>query len=103
MTFGFIVFYKVKRMTPEEVQKAREEWSKFRRLTVREELAESPGGGGVRIVGEYSHCWGMPYSGFLVVESEDLKSFHEWWHKFRDLTRWYVDEVHTVISQKAEY
>ncbi|MEM1537609.1 MAG: hypothetical protein QXK12_06055 [Candidatus Nezhaarchaeales archaeon] len=102
VVFGFIIYYKVRQLTPEEVQRSRDEWVKFRRMTERELHLEEPGGGGVKVIGEYIHCWGAPYTGFLVVEGRDLKAFHDWWHKFRALTRWYVEEIHTVIGEKEE-
>jgi hypothetical protein len=56
----------------------------------------------VEIVAEYAHIWGTTYNGMITVESRDLSAFHDFWHRFRETTRWYVPETRTYIAQKEE-
>ena len=51
---------------------------------------------GIELVGEYIHAWGIEYNGFLLFES----SFLDWWSKFKDTIRWYVEQTHTVTARR---
>ena len=56
----------------------------------------------MEIVAEYAHVWGTTYNGMILVESRDLSAFHDFWHRFREATRWYVPQTMTYIAQKED-
>ena len=92
LTYAFIVFYRYRTMSMEEAEKAREFWTDFLK-------GEWPSD--VRIVGNYKYAWGTEWNGFLLIETESAHTFFEFWPKFRDKTRWYVDNTRTIIGQKT--
>ncbi len=92
-TYGFIVYYRLKSLTEEELRKSREDWLRV----INESWPTN-----LRIVGEYRHAWGTEWNGFFVLETEDPEVFFDWWPRFRDRTRWYVDNTRTVIGIKAQ-
>ena len=53
-----------------------------------------------RAVGEYIHAWGTEYNGFLLFEAESSDSFFDWWSKFKDTIRWYVEETDTIVARR---
>ena len=79
-------------MSEADKKKATSDWARFKK-TLSKELA---------IVAEYAHIWGTTYNGMILVESRDLSTFHDFWHRFREATRWYVPETRTYIAQKEE-
>ena len=93
MTYAFIVFYHLKPMTEEESLKAREFWIEFSQTDWPSELA---------IIGDYSYAWGSEWNGFLLIESENPEMFFDFWPKFRDKTRWYIDNTRTIIARKQD-
>ncbi|MHA1908650.1 MAG: hypothetical protein ACW98Y_15215 [Candidatus Thorarchaeota archaeon] len=93
MTFAFVVYYRFMKMTPEEAGKAKEFWSEFSRNDWPEEL---------RIIGDYRYAWGTEWNGFLLLETDNPQLFFDFWPRFRDKTRWYIDNTKTVIGQKRE-
>lgn len=93
MTYAFLVFYRHHLMTPEEAGKAREFWSEFTRESWPEQL---------QLIGDYKYAWGSDWNGFLLIESDNPQSFFEFWPVFRDKTRWYVENTHTIIAIKRE-
>ncbi len=92
LIFAFLIFYRVRPLTEADKKKAAQEWERFKKKTSKD----------VAIVGEYAHIWGTTYNGMVIVESRDLSAFHDFWHRFRETTRWYVPETRTYIAQKEE-
>jgi len=92
MIFAFLIFYRVRPLTEADKKKARIEWERFKKKLSKD----------VAIVGEYAHIWGTTYNGMIIVESRELSAFHDFWHQFRETTRWYVPESKTYIAQKEE-
>ncbi|OLE74156.1 hypothetical protein AUG19_09530 [archaeon 13_1_20CM_2_54_9] len=92
MIFAFMIFYRVRPLTEADKKKARTEWERFKKKLSKE----------VVIVGEYAHIWGTTYNGMIIIESRDLSAFHDFWHMFRETTRWYVPETKTYIAQREE-
>src|SRR3989304_2023639 len=92
MIFAFLIFYRVRPLTESDKKKAKVDWGRFKK-TVGKDVA---------IVGEYAHIWGTTYNGMIVVEARDLSAFHDFWHRFRETTRWYVPETKTLIAQREE-
>lgn len=90
MATTFLVFYKFKPMSKEEMQKAKADWSELKKILPAR----------VKLVGEYVHAWGTEYNGFLLFEATNSDAFLDWWNIFRDKIRWYVDKTHTVIARK---
>ena len=86
----FLVFYKYRSMTKDELEKASKEW---RQLKVS--LPED-----VELIGEYNHAWGTEYNGFLLFEAEKADPFLDWWSTFKDNIRWYVEKTHTIVARK---
>jgi len=39
-------------------------------------------------------------NGFLLFESDSADSFLDWWSKFKDTIRWYVEETHTITARR---
>lgn len=93
MTYSFVVFYRFMKMTPEEAGKAKEFWSEFSNKNWPEELV---------IIGDYRYAWGTEWNGYLLLETENPQLFFDFWPRFRDKTRWYIDNTRTVIGQKRE-
>jgi len=91
MTFAFLVYYRFTKMTPEQAAKAKEFWSDFSKNDWPKDL---------RIIGDYRYAWGTEWNGFLVLESESPEYFFTFWPRFREKTRWYIDNTKTVIGQK---
>ncbi|MBD3160425.1 MAG: hypothetical protein GF309_16715 [Candidatus Lokiarchaeota archaeon] len=91
MTYAFVVFYRFKLLSPEESKKAREFWLQF----TEEEWPED-----IEIVGDFSYAWGSEWNGFLMLQTEEAERFFQFWPKFRDKTRWYVDNTRTIIGLK---
>jgi len=89
-TYTILVFYKLKRMTEEEEERARREWDEI--------MADWPPE--IRFLGVYDHAWGTKYNGFILLETEDMDSYVRFWRWFKDKVRWYVEETRTVISLK---
>jgi hypothetical protein len=46
------------------------------------------------------HAWGTEYNGFLLFEAETADIFLDWWSKFKDTIRWYVEETYTIIARR---
>ena len=93
MTFAFVVFYRFKLMTSDEVEKARGFWREYIEKNWPKELT---------ILGDYRHAWGTEWSGFLFLETKNPQTFFEFWPLFRDETRWYIENTRTVIGLKRE-
>jgi hypothetical protein len=55
---------------------------------------------GIELVGEYIHAWGTEYNGFLLFEVDSADSFLDWWSKFKDTIRWYVEQTHTIVARR---
>jgi hypothetical protein len=51
-------------------------------------------------MGEYNHAWGTEYNGFLLFEADSSDDFMDWWAKFKDGIRWYVDHTHTITARR---
>jgi hypothetical protein len=90
MAATFLVFYRFKTMTPEETKKANEQWK-----DIKKSLPQ-----GIELIGEYNHAWGTEYNGFLLFEAESSDGFMDWWAKFKDGIRWYVDHTHTITARR---
>jgi hypothetical protein len=90
MAATFLVFYRFKTMSPEETKKANEEWK-----DIKKSLPQ-----GIELIGEYNHAWGTEYNGFLLFEAESSDDFMDWWAKFKDGIRWYVDHTHTITARR---
>jgi hypothetical protein len=87
-TYVYIVFYKLKYMTEEEEEKARKQWTEI--------IEKWPAK--VRLLGVFDHAWGTNYNGFLMLESDSMDAFAEFWKWFRDQIRWYITDTYTIIS-----
>lgn len=48
----------------------------------------------------YIHAWGTEYNGFLLFESDSADSFLDWWSRFKDTIRWYVEQTHTIAARR---
>lgn len=92
LIFAFLIFYRVRPLTEADKKKAATGWEAFKKKLSKD----------VAIVSEYAHIWGTTYNGMILVESRDLSAFHDFWHRFRETTRWYVPETKTYIAQKEE-
>jgi hypothetical protein len=90
--FAFLIFYRVRPLTEADKKKATAGWEQFKKNLSKD----------VEIVAEYAHIWGTTYNGMITVESRDLSAFHDFWHRFRETTRWYVPETRTYIAQKEQ-
>jgi hypothetical protein len=88
---AFLVFYHFKAMNKEETEKAKDEWNG---------LKNSLPSAGIELVGEYIHAWGIEYNGFLLFEADNADSFLDWWSKFKDTIRWYVEQTHTIVARR---
>ena len=86
----FLVFYRFKAMNKEETNKAKDEWN-----GLKDSLPS-----GIELVREYIHAWGTEYNGFLLFESNSADSFLDWWSKFKDTIRWYVEQTHTIAARR---
>ena len=86
----FLVFYRFKAMNKEEKGKAENEWSQLKNSLPS----------GIELVREYIHAWGTQYNGFLLFEAESSDSFFDWWSKFKDTIRWYVEETNTIVARR---
>ncbi len=91
MTYAFCVFYRFRLLSPEESEKAREFWKVFSKEDWPQEL---------KIIGDYSFAWGTEWNGFLLIESENAEMFFQFWPRFREKTRWYIENTRTVIGKK---
>src|SRR5438034_3076117 len=89
---AFLIFYRVRPLTEADKKKATAGWEQFKKNLSKD----------VEIVAEYAHIWGTTYNGMITVESRDLSAFHDFWHRFRETTRWYVPETRTYIAQKEQ-
>ena len=87
---SFLVFYRFKAMNKEEAEKAKGEWQ-----NLKNNLPS-----GIELAGEYIHAWGIEYNGFLIFESDSADSFLDWWSKFKDTIRWYVEQTHTIAARR---
>lgn len=87
-TYTFLVFYKIRPLSPEEEERARREWSEI--------LEKWPSK--IRLTGIFDHAWGTSYNGFMVIECEDYGEYVKFWKWFKDQIRWYVIETRTVIG-----
>ena len=90
MTATFLVFYKFKPMSKEDLKKVSDEWSALRKVLPV----------GLELVGEYVHAWGTEYNGFLMFEAEKSDLFLDWWSSFKDTIRWYVEKTYTITARK---
>jgi hypothetical protein len=36
----------------------------------------------------------------LLFESDSADSFLDWWSKFKDTIRWYVEQTHTIAARR---
>ncbi len=89
-SYLFLIFYKLKYLTPEEEEKARAQW---------EEIMESwPSK--IRLVGVFDHAWGSSYNGFIILETDDMDAFVQFWKWFRDQIRWYITATKTITALK---
>jgi len=52
---------------------------------------------GIELVGEYIR---IEYNGFLIFESDSADSFLDWWSKFKNAIRWYVEQTHTIAARR---
>jgi hypothetical protein len=86
----FLVFYRFKAMSKEQKEKAENEWGQLKNSLPS----------GIELVGEYIHAWGTEYNGFLLFESESSDSFFDWWSKFKESIRWYVEETNTIVARR---
>ena len=86
----FLVFYKFRSMTRDEKEKSKNEWNELKNTLPQ----------GIELIGEYGHAWGTEYNGFLLFQAETSDSFFDWWSKFKDSIRWYVDKTHTIIARR---
>jgi hypothetical protein len=86
----FLVFYRFKSMNSDEAAKAKSEWNDLRNSLTS----------GIEFAGEYNHAWGTEYNGFLLFESESGDAFLDWWSKFKDNIRWYIEETHTIAARR---
>jgi hypothetical protein len=93
MTYAFIVFYRFMKMTPEDADKAKQFWSEFAGKDWPKEIT---------IIGDYRYAWGTDWNGFLLLETESPQLFFEFWPRFRDMTRWYIENTRTIIGQKRD-
>ncbi len=93
MTFAFIVYYRFVKMDAEKASKAKEFWREFVKNNWPEELT---------IVGDYRYAWGTEWNGFLVLESKEPRLFFDFWPRFREKTRWYLDNTRTIIGVKRD-
>ena len=91
MTFSFVVFYRFLRMTAEQADQAKEFWQEFSQKDWPEEL---------HIVGDYRFAWGTEWNGFLFLETENPQLFFDFWPRFREKTRWYIENTRTIIGIK---
>ena len=80
-------------MSKEETQKAKDEQN-----GLKDSLPS-----GIELVGEYIHAWGMEYNGFLLFEADSADLFLDWWSKFKDSIRWYVEQTHTIAARRCQY
>ena len=78
-------------MTREETEKAKNQWN-----GLKDTLPS-----GIESVGEYVRAWGTEYNGFLLLEAETADSFLDWWSKFKDTIRWYIEETHTIVARRT--
>src|SRR5438132_12529950 len=90
--FAFLIFHRVRALTEADKKKATAGWEQFKKNLSKD----------VELVAEYAHIWGTTYNGMITVESPDLSAFHDFWHRFRETTRWYVPETRTYIAQKEQ-
>ncbi|MHA1754200.1 MAG: DUF3303 family protein [Candidatus Odinarchaeia archaeon] len=90
MKLAFITLYKIKKLSNQEKDDAKREWNEFKK-----QLPD-----GLKIVGEYDHAWGTKYNGVIIFEADNMEIFSEWWPRFRDFTRWYVEETKTITCTK---
>jgi hypothetical protein len=86
----FLVFYRFKSMNSDEAAKAKSEWN-----DLRNNLPS-----GIELAGEYNHAWGTEHNGFLLFESESSDAFLDWWSKFKDNIRWYIEQTHTIAARR---
>lgn len=91
MTYAFCVFYRFRLLSPDEKSKSKEFWREFSNNEWPDELI---------VVGDYAFAWGTEWNGFLLIESENPELFFQFWPKFRDRTRWYIENTRTVIGRK---
>jgi hypothetical protein len=42
----------------------------------------------------------MKTLGFLLFEVDSADSFLDWWSKFKDTIRWYVEQTHIVTARR---
>ena len=89
-TAGFLVFYRFKAMNEEETKRAKDEWNGFKNNLPS----------GIGLLGEYVRAWGTEYNGFLLFEAETADIFFDWWSKFKDTIRWYVEETYTILARR---
>jgi hypothetical protein len=87
---AFLVFYRFKAMTKEEAQKANNEWNELKNSLPS----------GIELIGEYVHAWGTEYNGFLLFDADSADLFLDWWSKFKDSIRGYVEKTHTIVARR---
>jgi hypothetical protein len=86
----FLVFYRFKALSKGEKEKAENDWRQLKNSLPS----------GIELVGEYIHAWGTEYNGFLLFECQSSDSFFDWWSKFKDSIRWYVEETYTIVARR---
>jgi hypothetical protein len=86
----FLVFYRFKAMSEQEIDRAKDQWSELKNSLPS----------GIELVGEYIHAWGTEYNGFLLFEADSADLFLDWWSKFKDSIRWYVEQTHTIAARR---
>jgi hypothetical protein len=92
MTLGFIIFYRVKDLSPKELADSEKKWEDYK----KNKWLKS-----VKLIGEYAHAFGIGYNGFMVLEVPDYDAFLKFYNDFRDTTRWYVTETRTITGVKS--
>jgi hypothetical protein len=91
---AFLVFYRFKAMSKEQAERAKGEWQNIK---IKNSLPS-----GIELVGEYIHEWGIEYNGLLLFDADSADSFLDWWSKFKDTIRWYVEQTHTATARRRQ-
>jgi hypothetical protein len=78
-------------MNNEETERAKNQWNALKNSLPA----------GIELVGEYFRAWGTEHNGFLLFEAERPDSFSDWWSKFKDTIRLYVEQTHTIVARRT--
>jgi hypothetical protein len=93
MSLGFVVFFRLKELSPEQAQEARKKWLDYKKNKWPKT---------VKLIGEYDHAYGSDFNGFVVIETPDFETFASFYPQLRENTRWYVSATTTVTGVKRE-